>query len=80
VRVTVRLLGSFRSLLAELDAGPDGISLAVAEGATVAELLAGLPVPAGSAHTALVNGRHAECNQVLRDEDELSVFPAVGGG
>jgi len=80
VRVTVRLLGSYRTLLADPDAGPDGISLAVPEGATVAELLAGLPVPAGGAHTAFVNGRHAERDQRLRDGDEMSVFPAVGGG
>ncbi len=80
MRIMVRLLGSYRSLIAEPDAGSDGAMLTVPDSATVAELLAGLPVPAGSAHTAFVNGRHAERNQVLRDGDELSVFPAVGGG
>ena len=48
MRIMVRLLGSYRSLLAEPDAGSDGAILTVPDSATVAELLAGLPVPAGT--------------------------------
>lgn len=28
----------------------------------------------------LINGRDGELNQILKDEDYLSIFPPVGGG
>ncbi|NLF15434.1 MAG: MoaD/ThiS family protein, partial [Anaerolineaceae bacterium] len=44
------------------------------------QLLHELPIPAGDHYTFFVNGRHADRDQVLREGDVLSVFPAVGGG
>ena len=37
-------------------------------------------IRAGAGYTFFVNGRHADRDQVLREGDVLSVFPAVGGG
>ena len=80
MHITVRLLGSYRSLLGDLSAAPAVVSLSMSEGADVVDLLAQLPLPGGTAATALVNGRHAELGQRLKDGDEVSVFPAAGGG
>jgi hypothetical protein len=44
------------------------------------KVLQELPIPAGERYTFLINGRHAERDQVLREGDVLSVFLAAGGG
>ena len=80
MQITVRLLGGYRCRLPERDAGTAGAPWVVPDGARVNDLLADLPIPPGSIYTFFVNGRHAERDQVLQDGDELSVFPAVGGG
>jgi len=80
MRVTVRLLGGIRSPLGEAGPGPVVASLTLPDGAAVTDLLRRLPIPAGDEYTTLLNGRHAERCQVLRDGDEVSVFPAAGGG
>ena len=80
VQITVRLLASYRQYL---PAGPHpraGYSLQVEDGTLVGEVLAALPIPSGDSYTVLVNGRHAERDQVLHEGDLLSVFPAAGGG
>ncbi len=80
MHINLRLLGSYRSLLGDSNAAPAAVSLPLSEGATVADLLAQLPIPGGTAPTALVNGRHAELDHRLKDGDEVSVFQAAGGG
>lgn len=80
MHVMVRLLASCRGLLPLEEEGHGTISLSVPDGTTVAGLLDALSLAAGSTPTAFVNGRHAESVQELNDGDELSVFPAAGGG
>ena len=80
MHITVRLLGSFRDLVPDAGVAPGCTSLVVPDGETVADVLARLPIPARGLPTFFVNGRHSEREQVLREGDELSVFPAVGGG
>ena len=80
MQITVRLLASFRQYT---PAGQDPNSeypCEVKDNALVSAALAELPIPPGESYTFLVNGRHAERDQVLQEGDLLSVFPAAGGG
>jgi sulfur carrier protein ThiS len=80
MQVTVRLLAINRR---HLPAGHDaeaGYPVEIDPGARVADLLPSLPILPTDAYTVLVNGRHAERDQVLQAGDVLSVFPAAGGG
>jgi sulfur-carrier protein len=78
--VTVRLLASYRQYLPPDHDDRAGYGLQVRRGTVAGQLLQELPIPAGERYTFLINGRHAERDQVLREGDVLSVFPAAGGG
>lgn len=52
----------------------------LAEGATVAELLAALGIPAAEVKLIFRNNRHCGVETPLADGDEVRLFPAVGGG
>lgn len=80
MRITIRLLASYRRYLPAHSDERAGYALEVADGALVAHVLKTLPVPQDDVFTLLVNGRHVADNQVLQEGDVLSVFPAVGGG
>ena len=80
MRITVRLLASYRRYLPPDHDDSAGYGREVAGGARVGHVLEELPIPSGDPYTFFVNGRHAEREQVLREGDVLSVFPAVGGG
>ena len=82
MQVTVKLFASYREL-----AGASETILDLPEGATVAaalEALAGRYPEAGArllaAPLAACNLRHVPVDHVLRDGDELAVFPPVSGG
>ena len=72
------------SLFANLrDYAPSGqgrFELALADGATVADLLAALRVPAAVQAVLLVNGRRADSAAPLHDGDEVTLFPPMEGG
>ena len=80
MQITVRLLASYRKYLPDARDGDPGYRLQVEPGACVDDLLAELPVPPTEVYTFFVNGRHAERDQVLDEDDILSIFPAAGGG
>ena len=80
MKITVRLLASYRRYLPEGHDEQAGYPLDVPSGTRVSDVLAGLPVPQDDPFTTLVNGRHAQREQVLRAGDVMAVFPAVGGG
>ena len=54
------------------------------EPTTIPAVLAAVGVPLNLAHILFVNGRHVlrpnHATHLLRDQDVLSVFPAIGGG
>jgi molybdopterin converting factor small subunit len=51
------------------------------EGATIADALAELGIPASAANMTLVDGSHeANLRQRLKDGCILSVFPPIAGG
>ncbi len=65
-----------------LPAGSEGreAEIEIDDGSTVGRLLEELAVPLDQAKLLLVNARHAELDQPLKDGDLLVVFPPVGGG
>lgn len=80
ITITVQLLAGLQR---HLPAGADpahGYPWTVADGTSVGEVLSALPLDGVGALTCLVNGRHADDDQPLREGDVLAVFPAVGGG
>ena len=80
MQITVRLLASYRQYLPAGHDDQAGYVHRAAPGTTVGAVLSELPIPLTDVLTFFVNGRHAERDQVLRQGDVLSVFPAVGGG
>lgn len=52
---------------------------ALAEGTTVADVIAMLGLP-DEPRVVFVNGRHAEDEAVLHDGDRMGIFPPVAGG
>ena len=52
----------------------------VAEGVTVAEVVADLDLPSEHVDILLVNGVHVTADHVLAEGDVLSVLPMVDGG
>ncbi len=51
----------------------------LAEGSTIANVVTLLGLPGGP-RIVLVNGRHADDDQVLTEGDRLAIFPPVAGG
>jgi molybdopterin converting factor small subunit len=59
---------------------PDDRRWEVADGADAGQVLEMLSLPADEALVLLINGRHAERNQTLKDGDILHIFPPIAGG
>ena len=57
-----------------------GISLEVASGATVAQVIADLGLPAKEVTLIMVDGRCREADFVLPGDERLGLFPPIGGG
>lgn len=79
MRVRVRL---FAGLGRYLPDAPLGVhtSLDLPGDATVADLLDALQVPPAEARVVFVNGRARPLDWRLQPDDELGVFPLIGGG
>lgn len=50
------------------------------DGATVADLIEMIKIPAREVKVAFVNGRRQSPDWVLSEGDEAGIFPPVGGG
>jgi sulfur carrier protein ThiS len=50
------------------------------DGSTVAYLIGKLEIPEGGVKVAFVNGRTQPPDRVLKQGDEVGIFPPVGGG
>jgi molybdopterin converting factor small subunit len=79
VKVRLRLFATLADYLPP-DADGDGITLALPGGATVADALAQLRIPAGEPHLTAVNGDNAGPDRLLVDGDEVTLFPPLSGG
>ena len=52
----------------------------ISVGTTIRDVLQSLNVPEDDVKLIFLNGRHAAIDQVLKDNDQLGVFPPLGGG
>jgi molybdopterin converting factor small subunit len=77
MRVTVR---AFANLRDHAPGRRERFDLELAEGATVAEVLAAMRLPPAVQTVLLVNGRRAEAGTGLSDGDEVTLFPPMEGG
>jgi len=78
MRITLKLFATFQRYL---PAGSQGhaCDLDLAAGTSVAQVLAGLNIPAHGI-VILVNGRTVRPGQVLQEGDVVAAFPAIAGG
>jgi sulfur carrier protein ThiS len=79
MRVKVRL---FTTLVVYVPGAKPGISFEVEllSGASLSDLINQLNLPQSEAKIIFVNGRTQPLNYQLRDNDEVGVFPLIGGG
>ena len=66
--------------LRQYTGGAAAIEVELAEGGTVASLLAQLGVPAERTKIVFVNSRAAELDRMLADGERVDLFSAIGGG
>lgn len=50
------------------------------EGTMVSDIIKELDLPEDQLGAVLINARHVESDQELKEGDSLSIFPLVGGG
>jgi molybdopterin converting factor small subunit len=75
VAVEIQLFATLRRF-----APQDATRLALAEGTSVAQLIARLGIPPAEARLVFVDGRRAEPDAILADGAQVGIFPPVGGG
>lgn len=74
MQITVKLFATFRN---------DRFKVALqelAEGTVCRTIVLNLGLTEEEIGVVMINGRHANLDQVLQDHDTLSLFPLVGGG
>ncbi len=74
MHVTVKLFATFRT------GRFNSANRSYGEGTTVAHVLDELGLPLDEIGATLINSRHVEEAELLKDGDTLSIFPLVGGG
>lgn len=74
MRITVKLFASFRAGRFIRD------SRDCADGTRVADIATGLGIALSEIGIIMVNGRHADADDMLADGATLSLFPLLGGG
>ncbi len=52
----------------------------VESGSTISDIIDVLGLPSEQVSIMFVNGRHAKPDTVLKEGDELAMFPPIGGG
>ncbi len=79
MHVTIRLHATLRKYV---PAGTDGnaVRLDVPDGATVADAIERLGIPPAHAKMLVSGGEHLEPTAVLRDGQEVNLFPPLAGG
>ena len=77
--IRVKLFATLRRHYPHLGIG-EAMSVEVAEGTTVGQLLDHLRLPADEVKMIFVNSIVRGTEHLLHDGDELGIFPPVGGG
>jgi molybdopterin converting factor small subunit len=74
MNVTVRLFASLRKF------GPDEQVAAFPEGTTIDDVVRAVKIPGTIRLLRIVNGEHRPADHVLKEGDELALFPPIAGG
>ena len=77
--VRVKLFATLGSHLADVPPGTP-FNMELPDEATVQDLVATLELPAAEVKVVFVNGRARPLDYVLEHDDEVGIFPPVGGG
>lgn len=79
MRVRVKLFATLVRYLADATAGIP-FELEVLEGTTVADVVNQLKLPREEVKLTFINGRACPMDRPLEADDELGIFPPIGGG
>jgi molybdopterin synthase sulfur carrier subunit len=79
MRVTVRVYATLCRYVPGVFAGTP-IEMELPDGATVADLIERMEIPAREVKIAFVNGRTRSPDWLLESGDEAGIFPPTGGG
>lgn len=74
MQVTVKLFAYFRDnrfLKKEMD---------LADGTTVGDVITSLDIDLDDVGVTMINSRHCSFEQVPEENDQLAIFPVIGGG
>lgn len=74
MKVKVKLFASLRTL------GPDEQVLDLPAQTTIDDVVHILRIPETIRLLKIVNGEHRPANHVLKEDDELALFPPIAGG
>ncbi|HXY55518.1 MAG TPA: MoaD/ThiS family protein [Nitrospirota bacterium] len=74
MNITIRLFAVLRQF------GPDEQVAAFPEGTAVDDVISALRLPGTIRLLRIVNGEHRPGDYVLKDGDELALFPPIAGG
>lgn len=77
--VRVKLFATLGSRRADVPPGTP-FSVELPDEATVQDLVDALELPSAEVHLVFVNGRARPFNYTLEHDDEVGMFPPVGGG
>jgi len=79
MRITAKLHGTLRKYLPP-GSGVNATVVDLPDGATVTDLVSRLGIPADHAKMFVSNDEQLETTAVLRDGQEVNVFPPLAGG
>ncbi|MEK6742980.1 MAG: MoaD/ThiS family protein [Nitrospirota bacterium] len=74
MKVKVKLFALLRQF------GPDEQTVELPEGTTIDDVVRSLKLPGTIRLLRIVNGEHRPEDHVLKDGDELALFPPIAGG
>ena len=78
--IEIRIFSILRQYVPLSDRRLDGDRWEIPEGANVSQVLEILNIPEGQDMIILINGRSADMETTLNEEDVLRVFPPINGG
>jgi len=79
ITIHAKLFATFRRYYPHLGIG-EALGMELPDGATVGQLIERLRLPADEVKVVFVNSIVRKMDHTLADEDEVGIFPAVGGG
>ena len=74
MNVRIKLFASLRQF------GPDEQTREFEDGATIDDVVQVLKIPSTIRLLRVVNGEHRPADHVLKDGDDLALFPPIAGG